>query len=188
MPIIAILDANVLYPQSLRDILLSLAEAKLYRPHWSKQIEEEWVRHVLADRPDLTAEQLARTCFLMDKYFPEACVDGFESRIEQLTLSDPDDRHILAAAIEIEATHIVTFNLRDFPAELLAPIGIEAIHPDQFLLKLLAQNSDSMCLAIREMRGRLSKPSYSAEETLESISRVGLPQTAAALVHFIDQI
>jgi hypothetical protein len=74
---------------------------------------------------------------LMDKHAPDALVTGYEDLIEGLQLPDPDDRHVLAAAIRGRADVIVTANVRDFPADILTPLEIEAQHPDEFIAYLL---------------------------------------------------
>ena len=137
----AILDANVLYPATLRDLLLSLARDGLYHARWSERIQDEWVRSLLARRPDLEAAALRRTCELMAQAVPDSVVQGWQSIEPGLTgLPDADDRHVLAAAICGHAD--VTFNLSDFPVEGLAPFGVEAKHPDDFSAQPTRPESD----------------------------------------------
>ena len=95
----AFLDASVLYPAPLRDLLLELAVADLYRAKWSDTVHEEWITPVLRNRLDLTRAQLERTRDLMNAHVRDALVTGFKQLIEILALPDPDDRHVLAAAI-----------------------------------------------------------------------------------------
>ena len=133
----AVYDACVLYSASLRDFLLCLAEDKLITPFWSEQILDEWIRNLLQNRPDLKREKLERTCREMDFYFPNSLVQGYEFIIPTLTLPDSDDRPILAAAIHVQANYIVTFNLKDFPKKALQPFGIEAVSPDEFIVRLI---------------------------------------------------
>ena len=109
---IVVYDANVLYPAQLRDLLMRLAVAGLVRAHWSDQIHEEWMENVLSNRPDLRQEQLERTRALMERALPSARIEGYEQHMASVSLPDPDDRHVVAAAIEIETEIIVTFNLR----------------------------------------------------------------------------
>jgi predicted nucleic acid-binding protein len=116
----AFLDACVLYPAPLRDLLMELAVADLFRAKWSTQVHEEWIEAVLAERADLTRERLQRTRTLMEAHVRDALVSGYEELIESLDLPDPDDRHVLAAAIRGRADLIVTANLKDFPADRLA--------------------------------------------------------------------
>lgn len=128
----ALYDACVLYPAPLRDLLMRLALTDLFRARWTDQIHDEWIRNLLANRADLTAEQLERTRTLMNSHVRDCLVTGYEPLIEGLALPDPDDRHVLGAAIRACASVIVTFNLKDFPANVLEPLGVERQHPDAF--------------------------------------------------------
>lgn len=132
MPFSALLDACVLYPSTLRDTLLRLAEKELYRPLWSDQILEEMRRTILKDRPDLRSGQLDHLIGEMKTAFEEASVSGFEGLIEAMT-NDPKDRHVLAAAVVGRADVIVTSNLKDFPDSACDPYSIEVQSPDEFL-------------------------------------------------------
>lgn len=119
----ALYDSCVLYPAPLRDLLMWLGLSDLFRPRWSNEIHEEWIRNVLKDRPDLTREQLERTRDLMNANVRDCLVTGYEPLIDGLTLPDPDDRHVLAAAIRASADVIVTFNLKDFRPHRWPPSG-----------------------------------------------------------------
>jgi hypothetical protein len=148
--IAAVLDACVLYPARLRDLLLSLAAADLFRPIWSDMIHEEWITNVLTNRPDLTRRQLDTTRDRMNQAFPDALVRGFEPIIPTLTLPDSDDRHILACAIYARADLIVTINLTDFPLDALIPQAIAAAHPDAFVDYLFAVEEERSACGDRE--------------------------------------
>lgn len=139
----ALYDACVLYPAPLRDLLMWLGLSGLFRARWSSQIHGEWKRSLLANRLDLSAEQLDRTSQLMDEAIPDALVSGHETLIPNLVLPDPDDRHVLAAAVRCNADVIVTFNEKDFPADILQPLGIEAQHPDEFIDTVRPGSTDS---------------------------------------------
>src|ERR1700722_10465987 len=128
-PVTAVYDANILYPAPLRDLFIRLAQAGLIRARWTETIHDEGVRNVLADNPALSAERLARTRTLMNEAVRDCRVSGYEDLIDSLTLPDPDERHILAAAIRANAEVIVTFNVKDFPTGVLAGYNIEAQHP-----------------------------------------------------------
>src|SRR5438270_8631436 len=138
-PVTAIYDANILYPAPLRDLFIRLAQAGLVQARWTEQIHDEWVRNVLKNNAQLSADRLARTRTLMNEAVRDCLVTGYEDLIASLSLPDPDDRHVLAAAIRAGAAVIVTYNLKDFPAETLARFDIEAQHPDDFLVSLLDQ-------------------------------------------------
>ncbi len=127
----AFLDASVLYPAPLRDLLLQLALADMYRATCA--VHEEWISALFRTRGDLTRGRLERTRDLMNAHTRDALVSGFEDLIPVLNLPDPNDRHVLAAAIRAEADIIVTANLKDFPEEPLRQWAIQAQHPDRFL-------------------------------------------------------
>ena len=125
MSFVVLLDANVLFPFTLRDFLVTLATTELYQAKWTEQIHDEWTRSLLEIRPEL-ADILPETRTLMNAAVPDCLVTGYEDIIDSLSLPDPDDRHVLAAAIRCGAQIIVTKNLKDFPGEILNRYGIEA--------------------------------------------------------------
>ena len=176
-----VLDACVLYPSLLRDLLMHLGITGLYQPKWTDCIQQEWQRNLLAQRPDIRAEQLRRTEILMNKALPDARIAGYEELIEGLSLPDPNDRHVLTAAIRSEAETIVTANLRDFPAERLEIFGIEALSPDTFLCDLFDLNRALVLRAVRNARASLSKPPYGTDEYLACLQQAGLPSLTWAL-------
>ena len=178
---VCVYDANVLYPAQLRDLLMRLAVHGLVRAHWTEEIHEEWTRNVLADHPDLRRADLRRTRQLMDRALPDACVEGYEHRLFDLTLPDPGDRHLLAAAIAIEATCIVTFNLKDFPEDRLQPYGVEAGHPDTFILSLLRDREDAVIEVMRRHLQSLRNPPASVSAYLHILQRAGLSETVETI-------
>lgn len=133
----ALFDACVLYPAPLRDFLMQLATTDLFRARWSAHIHEEWIRSVLRDRSDLKRENLEHVRDLMDASVCDCLVENYEPLIERLTLPDPEDRHVLAAAIRGRADVIVTYNLKDFPVEYLCVYDVDAQHPDEFIAHLI---------------------------------------------------
>lgn len=173
-----VLDACVLYPAPLRDLLMELALAGLYKSHWTDAIHEEWIQAVLDKRSDLTREQLARTRELMDLHSDDAKVEGYEFLMAGLDLPDPDDRHVLAAAIHARADAIVTFNLKDFPSARLDRHGVEAIHPDDFITYQFDLNVPLVCEAAKRIRARLRHPPHTPDEYVDRLRSVGLPRTA----------
>jgi predicted nucleic acid-binding protein len=184
----AVYDACVLYPAPLRDLLMHLALTDLYRAKWSDEIHEEWIRNVLLSRPDLSREQLERTRDLMNRAARDALVIGHEYLIPTLDLPDLNDRHVLAAAIRSQSSVIVTFNLRDFPAERLAHYDIEAQHPDEFISDLLDLNPARVLAAIAQCRRTLKNPPKTAEEYLDTLLQQGLPETVSQLRQWIVAI
>lgn len=185
-PVIAVYDANILYPAPLRDLFIRLAQAGLVQAQWTETIHDEWVRNVLADNPSLSAERLARTRTLMNEAVRDCLVTGYEDLIESLTLPDPNDRHVLAAAIRADAEVIVTFNLKDFPAAALTSYNIEAQHPDEFLVSLFDIVPGAVCGAVKRQREGLRNPPKTIEELLATFESQGLVQAVARLRQFAD--
>ena len=183
-PFTAVYDACVLYPAPLRDFLMCLALSGRFRARWSTQIHDEWQRNLLKNRPDLKAEQVDRTSVLMDQAIPDARVTGHEDLIDGLTLPDPDDRHVLAAAIRCNASVIVTFNEKDFPASAMATYGIEAQHPDLFIDNLFHLDQAAVVAAAQQQRTQLKNPPLEVDRYLDVLRRQGLVQTAKALASY----
>lgn len=181
-------DACVLYPAPLRDLLMRLALTDLYRARWSDQIHEEWITAVLRNRPDLSRAQLERTRLLMNAHVRDALVEGHQSLIPALELPDPDDRHVLAAAIQCGADLIITFNLDDFPEQALASYGIGACHPDPFLVDQLNLDAEQVCLAIRQHRASLRNPPKTVEEYLATMEEQGLCRFSQAVRHYAAEL
>lgn len=180
----ALYDACVLYPMSLRDLLMQVALTDLFRAKWTDRILDEWVNSLLTKRPDLSPEALARTRRLMNEHVGGYLITGYEPLIGGLVLPDQNDRHVLAAAIAGRADVIVTYNLKDFPKEILRPHGIEARHPDEFLHHLLDLAPGLVCEAARRCRERKKNPSYSVEEYLTALERRELTQFVDSLRGF----
>ena len=185
-PIIAIYDANILYPAPLRDLLIRIAQSGLVLARWSETIHDEWTRNVLKANPHLSAERLARTRSLMNEAVRDCLVTGYKKLIATLSLPDPEDRHVLAAAICAKASVIVTFNLKDFPAKTLARFNIKAQHPDAFLTDLLNQSAGLVCAAVKRQRESLRNPLRTIEELLTTLENQGLIQTVIRLRQYID--
>ena len=152
-----------------------------FRAKWTVRINEEWIRSLLLNRPDLTEAQLARTRRLMNAHVRDCLVEDYERLIDTLTLPDPGDRHVLAAAIRGHADVIVTFNLADFPTSTLESYGIEAQHPDEFIGHLIDTAKGEVCAAARRVRARLHQPPFSIFEYLDALKRCGLVSTAVSL-------
>jgi predicted nucleic acid-binding protein len=178
----------VLYPAPLRDLLLELAAATLFRAKWSAEIHTEWIENVLAARPELTRDKLERTRTLMDEAVLDCLVEGHMNLVPVLELPDPNDRHVLAAAIHSGADAIVTFNLKDFPPGICAQYNIEVLHPDDFIRFQFDFDNAVVILAATRCRGRLKNPPKSAAEYLETLAQQRLPATVAALAPFSSVI
>jgi hypothetical protein len=117
----------------------------------------------------------------MDAHAEDALVTGYESLIEAFTLPDPNDRHVLAAAVVTGADVIVTCNLRDFPATTLEPYGLEAQHPDEFVRHLLDLAPVAVVDAVRAQQARLKSPPVPMPNLLALFERLGLVETVTEL-------
>lgn len=172
----------MLYPLAIADSLISLAAAGLYAAKWTTAIEEEWVRNLELQRPDLVGKLGYRRdqmrLAVVDWEVPEQAWSAITGHLRR---PDADDVHVLAAAIACHADCIVTANLRDFPADALAPFGLTALHPDDFIVAQLDLDQIAALVAFKEMRRRRKRPQDSAEEFAQMLERNGLPATAARL-------
>jgi hypothetical protein len=181
-PLVAVFDACVLYSAFLRDFLVWLAiqgrQQGVLRAKWTGRIHREWMRAVMRRYPDRPRERLMRTRRLMDEHVVGCRVRGYERWERRLTLPDPDDRHVLAAALACVADAIVTFNTSDFPPEILGPFGVKAVEPDAFVVQLM--DTGAVVSAAAAHRASLSRPPLSAADYLDALGRNGLPAVAAA--------
>lgn len=152
----AVLDANALIPIRLASTLLWIAEAGVFQPLWSDRILDE-VEHNLP-KLGLEPQHAARRVGLMrDAFGAEAIISGFDELVAEMTC-DPKDAHVLAAAVHDGADVLVTFNLKDFPAESTDPHGVEVLHPDAFLLQLLNRRPVAVIDALRAGVQDLRRP------------------------------
>lgn len=175
----ALLDANVLFPTILREILTDQSLASLYQPLWSARILGEW-RHAAArlgaDQDAVAGAEIA----LLNARFPGAVMPDDGTRAIDLPLPDPADRHVIEAALAGDATLIVTANLRDFPRPLMAGLGLRALHPDAFLLDLHARDAAAVATAAHaacDKAIRLGSPM----KIRQILKRSRLPRLARAL-------
>jgi predicted nucleic acid-binding protein len=181
MAFTVIYDACVLYPAPLRDLLIRLASKGLVRARWTDRILDESFRNILANRPDLVPGSLDRTRELMNRALRDVLVTGHEGLIEGLSLPDPDDRHVLAAAIRAGAQVIVTMNLDDFPESALAPFSVEALHPDDFVIHQIDLAPGLVCSVIAEQAAALKNPRRTVGEVLDSLRGCGRIRSVARL-------
>jgi predicted nucleic acid-binding protein len=182
MPFIVVYDACTLYPAPIRDLLVRLGLTGHCQVKWSRQIMDECFRSIAKQRPDLKLEQLARSRELLDRAIPDVHVTGHESLIEGITgLPDPNDRHVVAAAIRCGAQVIVTFNIKDFPKTVLARYGMEAQHPDDFVRDLIGLNAATVAQVVRSQAAALKNPPRTLSEVLERLRDQGLTVSASML-------
>ena len=182
----AFLDACVLYPAPIRDVLFTLHAKHFFAVKWTTRVEEEWVTNLLKDRRDLDPGRVRATCEKMRSAAPDWEVLNYEPLIEGLNLPDQDDRHILAASIRGHADCIVTANTKDFPKDYVGQFDIEVFHPDDFLMLQLELDSLKALKAIKALRLRLRKPAMEPAAYVANLAAVGLTRTAAFLTDAIE--
>jgi predicted nucleic acid-binding protein len=176
----AVLDTCVLYPFSLCDILLRLADRELYDPYWSGRILEELARNLVEH--GLTAAQASHRIDQMRRAFPAAEVaDTAVARLEPAMTNESKDRHVLAAAVAPQADAIVTFNLRDFPADACDPYDVDVLHPDRFLVEQYDLDPAAVEAEITAQAAALRRPPVSRSDLVRMLERAGVPTFAARL-------
>ena len=178
----ALLDACVLFPVAVCDSLMSVAATGLYAPKWTQRIEDEWTRSLEQKSGRPPGSYSVRRDAMRDAAPDWEVLEQAWMRIAPcLQLPDPDDMHVLAAAIAGDADCIVTANLKDFPEGALAPFGIQAIHPDEFLIAQMDLDSLSVLAAFKEQRARLKNPAYTPSAFADALERNALVLTAQRL-------
>ncbi|WP_069165030.1 PIN domain-containing protein [Nocardia altamirensis] len=181
MAFVVVYDANVLYGNALRDLLIRIAMAGLVQAKWTNKILDEALSSLADKRPDIPKEKLVRLRGLMNEAVPDCLVDGYEPLIEGLKLPDPDDRHVLAAAIAVGAQVIVTSNLADFPSDVLSPWNIEAKSPDDFLLDQIDLDDRIVWACLQQIADSHTNPPETVEDVLDALDSAGLVEAVAAL-------
>ncbi|MBF6439292.1 PIN domain-containing protein [Nocardia cyriacigeorgica] len=181
MACVVVYDANVLYGNTLRDMLIRVARSRLVQAKWSDRILDEALQSLAARRPDIERPKLDRLRSLMNAAVPDSLVTGCEPLIEGLKLPDPDDRHVLAAAITCHATTIVTWNTADFPAESLDPWHVEARSPDDFLLEQISIDDRRVWACVQQIADSRRNPPETTEDVLDALERAGMVESVAAL-------
>jgi hypothetical protein len=146
------------------------------------------MRNLLANTPGLPAERLEVAKQLMNVAAPEATIAGYERLIQTVTLPDPDDRHVVAAAIEAGASMIVTWNLRDFPVAELRKHGLARQSPDAFLVGLHEQAPDMLIGSLANARRNLSRSRVSAAGFMDILRDQRLVEPAARIEMHVDDL
>ena len=168
---LVVLDACVLYPPSLRDLLLTLAALDAFDVAWSDEILEELRRNVIADHPEIDPDRFAtHTLGAMRSAFPEANVTGYEHLTATMD-NDPKDRHVAAAALSCDASAVVTLNLDDFRSRILDDAGIRVISPGELVDGLLQDGPSVVITAVEHLSGRWTRPTRSVVEILDLLQR-----------------
>jgi predicted nucleic acid-binding protein len=180
-PPVAVYDACVLYPFHLRNVLIQCAFDGLVEARWTDDIHDEWIRNLAANTPSLPIDRLMATRDRMKAVLPEADVANYRALVTDLELPDPGDRHVLAAAIASKASVIVTWNLKDFPAQDLRLYGVISQSPDDFLTDLHATFPNALISSVKRARHNLRKTVPSVEEFVEALEQGGLKKFSDVL-------
>jgi len=181
----ALLDACVLYPVGVRDLLLSVAEREVYVPHWTAEILDEMERNVVAEGR-ATAERMAAMRHQMNIAFPFAQVEDYQALTAAMT-NDPKDRHVLAAAVRARIGLIVTENVSDFPSSSCEPYDIEVQTVDEFLSNALDQDPPAVIGAVHTMAAKRRQPPTSPLQLLLDLSD-RLPIFTGEAIPLVDSI
>jgi predicted nucleic acid-binding protein len=175
----ALLDACVLFPIATCNALMSVAGTGIFAAKWTARIDDEWMDS-LALAKGIEVDKLARRRDLMHAACPdwEVPLVAWQPLEACIELPDSDDRHVLAAAMAGHADCIVTANLKDFPSDVLEPLGIEVLHPDAFLVAQIELAPLHVLPAFKAMRARHLNPAVTPEQFADSLARAGLVRTA----------
>lgn len=186
-PFVVILDANVLFPFRIRDVLLTFAHEGLFRARFTEQIMAEWTENLLVLKPWLK-DSIRSQVGMIGQKFDECFVTGHMPLIEGLDLPDKGDRHVLAAAIRCSAQVIVTENKRDFPKDLLEEYDIEVLGADEMLVNTYEIFPTEAARALGKVRRRYKNPPMNVSEFLLDLTRAGLPKLAAIARRDIESL
>lgn len=187
--IIAVLDANVLYSFYLRDFFMRLAiQEELFHIKWTSEINKEWTRNLIKNRPRIDPKDLEETVRWMNIIAPDALIDMAPptSMIASDHLPDKDDAHVIEAALIAKASYIITKNLKDFPVQILSPFKIEAIHPDDFLMLFIPKFQTKIMASISNMSAQYKNPKMNLKEIINAL-KIEIPMTCLKLEEIIIQ-
>jgi len=171
-----VLDTNVIYPIEIRDLLFWFAHYDLFTPKWSNHIFDEW--EDVMERKGVKEKEIKKRTNKANLAFPDALVINYEPLINGLTLPDKKDRHVLAAAIKINANVIVTNNLKDFPNDYLASFGLVAKSADDFIADIIDLNHDKALEAFKKLVLNRRNPELDEFEVLDNLRKNRLTDSA----------
>lgn len=138
MPFVAVYDSCVLFPRTMRDILVRVAAAGLVRAQWTEHIHDELRAKLVENYPDMAdGQQIPKLIEFLTNSVPDCLVRGYEGLVDSFKLNDPNDGHVAAAAVKSGAQVIVTRDGRGFPQEFLDEHGLCLKDPDDFVADLI---------------------------------------------------
>jgi predicted nucleic acid-binding protein len=171
-------DTNVLFPFSVMDLMLALTEDAVHEVIWTETLLAEWER-VIVRQHHRSAESAASITAAIREFFPESRIAAED--YASLVASDPDDRHHMAAAISGRARMLVTWNLRDFPAEPLAALGLRVVDPDRYLCELLDQFPQEVTATVVRLAGEKRRPPKTPTDLANDLAKAGVETFADRL-------
>jgi len=182
MAFIVLYDADVLYPNTLRDLLIRIAQrSDLVQAKWTEEILDEVANALRKNLPDISDEKVSRLRDLMNAAVRDCLVSGYEPLVETLELPDPDDRHVLAAAIRANAQLIVTRNVKDFPEGRLAQWDTKAKSPDSFVRDVIGISREAVWVCIQQIVDSRRQRPVTIDDVLSQLERDGLVGSVAVL-------
>lgn len=185
-----LVDACSLASVWRRNLLLSLAEAELFRLRWSPDIiaeTEKTIAKILQDREDHKSRAAAAVAKMVSA-FPEAHVYDYQAFLGAATLPDKNDQHVLAAALKTRASMLVTENTKDFPSKILSELNLEVKSSDEFIADAVELDPPLAIRAVARMRARFKKPPLTADEMLLRMEGVGLTSAASTLRPYLSSL
>ena len=182
-----VLDANVLFPVVLRDVLLEFSVSGLLRTFWTSEILVEFSR-ALVRTSRHSEDSAAGLVSEMQAFFPSSFVDGYEHLTHSNMCADPKDEHVVGAAIHIKADAIATFNLKDFPKDLFEYFGIRLSHPDNLLTDVFESNTGLTCQVLGTVVGNYDRSPTTAAELSARLIRSQTPRFGLRILDFEDLI
>jgi len=181
MPFVALYDTDALFPNSQRDLLIRIGMSGMVQAKWTRQIIDDLGTALGRSYPDIPGDRLERLKGLINESVADCLITGYEPLIDGLKLPDPDDRHVLAAAIKAGAQVIVTANLKDFPPKDLRPWSVEAKSPDDFILDQIHIDNKVVFACIQQIVDSRKRYPVTVRDVLSELERSGLVQSVAAL-------
>lgn len=175
-----LIDACVLYPTVLRELVLGWADKGAFEPLWSDRILEEW-RRAAARNSVQDGEIAAFEIEAVNAAFPDAKITYSSQTEDQLFLPDPSDTHVLAAAIDGQANELLTLNVKDFPTNALSAYGIIRRHPDEFLLEGFHSDPQNMQELVHSVLSKAARHGIDTSNQRALLKRARLPRFAKAL-------
>ncbi len=187
-PPIVVIDACVWHGAFARHVIRHVALQGLLRLRWTRSIEAEWLRSIRNARPDIPITRLVDVREQFRREFPEGLLPERLPRERLPPLPDPDDAHVVHAALQSKASFICTVDRRGFPRSTMKALGIAAITPDALVTKLLQQQAHAAVRALRTHRLGLNTPAMSAAEYIGALRKAGLPRSARHLKQHIHDL